>query len=252
MFRIRNFEPPICNFAKGLSVTDIVLGGGVSLFFAYFFYRSVWAIPFMIPFGIVSIGMRKRKQEEKNRCYHLEQFKECILSVEASLQAGYAVENAFIESIRDMKMMFGEHSKIVQELCFIQTGLRNNETLERLLFAMADGSGIPEILEFAEVFSIAKRNSGNVSEVIDLYCVIISQKLEIRQEIQTVLAAKRLEQKVMNVMPFGMVIYLDITNPGYFEMLFHNLTGVVLMSACLAIYVAAYIWSEKIFCKAYE
>ena len=252
MFRIRNLGPPVCKFVKCLTFTDIALGGGVTIFFAYFFYRSTWAIPFMFPFGIFSIGMRKRRQEEKNKYYHLEQFKECILSVEASLRAGYAVENAFVESIRDMKMMFGEHSKIVQELCFIQTGLRNNETLESLLFAMADKSGIPEIIEFAEVFSIAKRNSGNVSGVSDLYSVVISQKTETRQEIQTALAAKRLEQKVMNVMPFGMVIYLDITNPGYFEMLFHNLTGVLLMSACLGIYVAAYIWSEKIFSKAYE
>ncbi len=252
MFRIRSLGPPVCGFVKRMTLADIVWGGGVTLFFAYFFYRSVWAIPFMLPFGILAIHMRREKEEEKRKRYHLEQFKECILSVEASLRAGYAVENAFVESIRDMKMMFGEQSKIVQELWFIQKGLRNNETLEGLLFATAEKSGIPEILEFAEVFSIAKRNSGKVSGVIDLYSVIISQKLETGQEIQTVLAAKRLEQRVMNVMPFGMVLYLDMTNPGYFEMLFHNLTGVVLMSACLGIYVTAYIWSEKIFRKAFE
>ncbi len=252
MFGIKNFVLRVCKYGRGMTFANIVLGGGVTTFFAYFFYRSIWAMPFMLPFGILAIHIRKEKEEERNKCYHLEQFKECILSVEASLRAGYAVENAFVESIRDMKMMFGEHSMIVKELCFIQTGLRNNETLESLLFAMAKESKISEILEFAEVFSIAKRNSGNVSGVIDLYSVVISQKIETRQEIQTVLAAKRLEQKVMNVMPFAMVIYLDTTNPGYFEMFFHNFTGVVLMSACLGIYVAAYIWSEKIFTKAYE
>jgi tight adherence protein B len=88
-----------------------------------------------------------------------------------------------------------------------------------------------------------------VSGVIDLYSTIISQRLENEQEIQTLLASKRMEQRIMNVMPFAMVLYLDITNPGYFAMLFHNLTGVVLMSICLIAYVTAYLWSEKIFSK---
>lgn len=250
MFRIRNLRAQAWEFIRVLSFADVVCGCGITLFFAYFFYRSVWATPFMLPFGIWVIKMRQRKAKEKNKRSYLEQFKECILSVEASLRAGYAVENAFMESIRDMQMMFGEHSRIVRELVFIQKGLRNNETLESLLTAVAEKSGISEICEFAEVFAIAKRNSGKVSDVIDLYSVIIFQKMENQQEIQTVLAAKRLEQRVMNVMPFGMVLYLDITNPGYFELLFHNLKGVVIMSACLGIYVTAFAWSEKIFANA--
>ncbi len=249
MYRIKSLVRPVCEFVKTLSVWDFVKGAGVTIFFAYFFYRSVWAIPFMLPVGVMAIILSQRKKKERDNRYHLEQFKECILSVEASLRAGYAVENAFAESIRDMKMMFGEYSKIVEELLFIQKGLRNNETLETLLLTVAEESENSEIVEFAEVFSIAKRNSGNVSGVIDLYSTIISQRLENEQEIQTLLASKRMEQRIMNVMPFGMVLYLDITNPGYFAMLFHNLTGVVLMSICLIAYVTSFLWSEKIFSK---
>lgn len=251
MYKRRSFMRPVCEFAKMLSVRDLVWGVGITLFFAYFFYRSFWAIPFMVPVGILTIRLRQEKdQKEKNR-YHLEQFKECIISVETSLRAGYAVENAFVESIRDMKMMFGESSRIVGELLFIQKGLRNNETLESLLLAVARESVNGEVAEFAEVFSIAKRNSGNVSGVIDIYSEIISQRLESEQEIQTLLASKRMEQRIMNVMPFAMVLYLDFANPGYFDVLFHNLTGVILMSACLIVYLTAFLWSEKIFNKTY-
>lgn len=251
MYKRKSFMRPVCEFAKTLSVKALVCGVGITLFFSYFFYRSFWAIPFMVPVGILTIRMRQKKeQKEKNR-YHLEQFKECIISVETSLRAGYAVENAFVESIRDMKMMFGESSRIVEELVFIQKGLRNNETLESLLLAVAKGSVNGEVAEFAEVFSIAKRNSGNVSGVIDIYREIISQRLESEQEILTLLASKRMEQRIMNVMPFTMVLYLDFANPGYFDVLFHNFTGVILMSACLIVYLTAFLWSEKIFNKTY-
>lgn len=252
MYRIKNLKLQVYKFASSLSRTNAMLGLGVILFFAFFFYRSAWAIPFMIPFGVMAVLMHQKKEEEKRNRQHLEQFKECILSVEASLRAGYAVENAFVESIRDMKLMYGEQSQIVQELQFLQKGLRNNETLESLLFSITEECPNHEIVEFAEVFSIAKRNSGNVSGVIDLFCGIISQKIASDQEIQTVLASKRLEQKVMNIMPFGMVLYLDITNPGYFSQLFHNLSGVVLMSICLIVYVTAYVWSERILSKAFK
>ena len=65
------------------------------------------------------------------------------------------------------------------------------------------------------------------------------------------MAAKRLEQKVMNVMPFFIVLYLEYTNPGYFDMMYHNLTGIAIMTGCLVVYMAAYGLAEKIFEKTY-
>lgn len=168
-----------------------------------------------------------------------------------SLKAGYAVENAFIESISDMEVMFGMDCQMVVELEKLYRGLHNNETLESLLQDMAGRSGLEEIREFADVFAIAKRNSGNIPETIEMYSKIISGKLELEAEIQTLLAAKQLEQKVMNVMPFLIVLYLEYTNPGYFDMMYHNLFGVAIMSVCLVVYLCAYALSEHILGKAF-
>jgi tight adherence protein B len=69
---------------------------------------------------------------------------------------------------------------------------------------------------------------------------------------QTALAAKRLEQSVMNIMPFAIVLYLNFSNPGYFDMLFHNVSGVLIMTGCLCAYLIAFTWAEHIFMKLYE
>ena len=39
------------------------------------------------------------------------------------------------------------------------------------------------------------------------------------------IAQKKLEQKVMNVMPLFLLFYLDITSPGYLNVLYHNVLG---------------------------
>lgn len=249
---IKNFWLRVCNFCKKLCIGEVLKGFTVMVFFAFFFYRSLWSLPFLLPVGVAFVEWNRQKDIQKQNLDYFEQFKECILSVEASLRVGYAVENAFIESRKDMQMMFGDNCLIVKQLLWIQKGLENNETLEKLLYAVAQDCCNEEFQQFAEVFSIAKRNSGNISGTIEVYSSMIANKLEAMQEMQTALAAKRLEQSVMNIMPFIIVLYLEVSNPGYFDMLFHNLSGVMIMTGCMGVYLFAFAWAERIFMKLYE
>lgn len=226
-------------------------GGASAVFFAFFFYRSIWGLGITIFAGMCFIYWRLRRNRRLRIQRYLEQFKECILSVLGSLKAGYAVENAFLESIPDMEVMYGKTCWIAEELRSIRRGLQNNKTMEKLLEELGEKSNLLEIIEFAEVFVIAKRNSGNIPGTIELYCKIISERLELTAELETLLVAKRLEQKVMSVMPFLIVLYLGYTNPGYFDMMYHNLTGIGVMTGCLIVYMVAYGLAEVIFEKTF-
>lgn len=234
-----------------MALADIGVGLGIAVFFSFFFYRSAWAFPPMLLVGGIFVYWGIQKKRRNGKQLYLEQFKECVLSVLGAIKAGYAVENAFAESIVDMEIMYGKDCWIAKEVRMICRGVRNNKTLEGALIELGRKSGLTEIKEFAEVFAIAKRNSGNIPETIELYSKVISDNLELNAELETLLAAKRLEQKVMNVMPFLIVLYLEYTNRGYFDMMYHNLTGVLIMTACLVVYMTAYALSEKIFEKTY-
>lgn len=230
---------------------EIGTGLGIAVFFSFFFYRSAWALPPMLLVGGIFVYWGMQKKRRKRHQLYLEQFKECVLSVLGSVRAGYAVENAFAESITDMEIMYGRDCWIAKEVRIICRGVRNNKTLEGALAELGKRSGLTEINEFAEVFSIAKRNSGNIPETIELYSKVISDHLELIAELETLLAAKMLEQKVMNVMPFLIVLYLEYTNRGYFDMMYHNPTGIAIMTGCLLVYMAAYVLAEKIFETTY-
>lgn len=233
-------------FAPVERIFGILLCSGVVLFFAIFFYRSILASIVLSPIGFFLFQQLRQQAQEKQRSKLSMQFKECILCVAANLRAGYSAENAFCQSIADMTMLFGEKSLIIEELLWIKQGLQNNFNLEELLLDLGERSGLEDLQEFAEVFAIAKRGGGNLPAIITDAAVILSDKLEMQKEIQVLISGKQLEQKVMSVIPFGIVCYVEITTTGYFDILYGNFVGIAVMSLCLGIYVTAYVMAQKI------
>lgn len=233
-------------FSFAETVVTVLLGTSVVLFLAIIFYRSMLAVIFLSPIEIyVWKNVQKKKINKRKQDLSI-QFKDCIGAVVANLRAGYSVENAFRESLQDIVLLYGESSYMAIELNYIIQGIRNNINLEELLLSLGTRSGITDIREFSEVFAIAKRNGGNMSEILLRTASVINKKMETDREIQILISSKRLEQQIMNVVPFVIIIYISCTSPGFFDVLYHNLVGVCIMTICLLVYLAAYIISTKI------
>lgn len=213
---------------------------------SYLFYRSV------IPFGISLLfaGKFLKRQWEnccKKRRRELEvQFLSGIQAVATSLHAGYSVENAFCDACKELENMYEESDMILQEFRAISHQLHMNRNLEELLKDLADRSGAEDIGNFAEIFAVAKRTGGNLIAIIQNTAWSIGQKEETRREIETVLAAKKLEQRIMSLVPAGILFYVQLVSPGFLDGMYHNVAGVAVMTICLGIYGAAYLWGQKI------
>lgn len=248
----KNCNGPASLCRSDLKVADICIGIGIAVLFSWFFYRSAWVFPLMLVpgGGYLYLAMHERRRSRLRQ--EREQFKECIMSVGASLRAGYAVANAFVESRQDMRMLYGDKSYIVEELRLLEMGLKNSETLEGLLAEWGERSEIGEIGEFADVLAIGKRSGGSISGIIDATSEMISRRVLLEEELETLLAGKRMEQQVMNVMPFVIVLYLEWSSPGYFDMLYEGFTGRAIMSGCLVAYMFAYWFSAQLLRKVYE
>lgn len=231
---------------KGEKPASLLLTLSVIGFFAYFFYRSIWVLPILTPIGIFCYRTIRRKKMERYKEELTVQFRECILALATSLQAGYSAENAFVECEKDMKMMYGPNAPICKELGLIRRGLAINITLEELLHDFAGRSGCEEISQFAQIFSLAKRNGGNMAVIIRSSAAVIGKQIDLRQELRTMLAGKRMELNIMKAMPFGILFYITLGNPGYFDALYHNLFGIAVMTGCLVIYLAAYFLGERV------
>lgn len=245
----KNYGPPDYNEYRFKAKEHILYtaeGLLIAALIGYFFYRSWIACIVLLPIVFVFLQRKKRELAKKQRQDLSVQFKDLILSVSANQKAGYSIENAFRESYKDMVMLYGEEGIICTELRHILTGLDNNVVLEKLLYSLGMRSGLPDVVQFADVFLIAKRNGGNMTDILAKTAAVIEQKTETDKEIQLMIGAKKMEQKIMNMVPFLIIFYISSTSKGFFDVLYHNLIGVIIMTVCLGFYLAAFLLSGRI------
>lgn len=87
-----------------------------------------------------------------------------------------------------------------------------------------------EVQLFVTVFSMAKRSGGDMIQIIRNAVGQISEKIDVKREIETMMAAKQFEFKIMSVVPFAMICYMKISFPAFMEVLYGNILGVIIMS----------------------
>lgn len=234
---VLNAKEVVLYSAQGLLLIGII---------SYFFYRSIWAFLCLSPLLIFFLRLKKRELAQKRKQEINMQSKDAVLAVSANQKAGYSVENAFREAYKDMAMLYGKESHICRELNYISKGLDNNIVLEKLLYDFAIRSHIQDIMQFADVFMIAKRSGGNMTEILSETADTIEQKISVDREIQVLISSKKMEQKIMNVVPFIIIFYIDLTSKGFFDSLYHNLAGIIIMTISLAVYLSALTISKKL------
>lgn len=212
----------------------------------YLFYSSVRAVILVVPIGIWQYrAMRKQKGKEQKRRIAM-QFQSLMEDIVTSLTAGYSLERAFYETKKDLALVYPESAEIFGELDWILSGLECNIPIEELLKDFGERSGNEDIMNFANVIRAAKKSGGNLIHIIQKTVHSITDKMAVEEEITTMIAAKRLEQKIMLVMPYGILGYLRLTNGEFLMVLYHNGMGVCMMTVFLAGIYLAGLWAERI------
>lgn len=213
---------------------------------AFLFYRSIWAFLIGLPAVIWFLKYRKEFYKKRRQQALASQFLSGMQAVAASLVAGYSIETAFEAALYELRNMYAPDALIMREFRYIINQLHMNRSLETLLSGLVYRSGVEDIQNFADIFAAAKRTGGNLVAIIRNTIQCISQKEETRMEIQTCLAAKKLEQNIMSLVPALILAYIQLVSPGFLDGMYHNVAGIAIMSLCLALYALAWYWGRKI------
>ena len=233
-------------FSGAELILNILIGLIIVWAIGHFFYDSYIVSVGLLVFIPLFLRYRRKDYGRKRRDELKLQFKDAVNSISANQKAGYSIENSFREAWHDMILLYGAKSLIVRELDYIRRGLDNNLVLEQMLLDLGNRSGVDDIRQFGEVFAIAKRSGGNLTETINMTAEMIEQKADVEQEIAVMISSRKMESNVMSLVPFFMILYMDISSAGFFDSLYHNIAGIAIMTVCLVIYVAAYLLSQKI------
>jgi tight adherence protein B len=210
------------------------------------FYNSPWAIG---TFPLVLLWLFREKGQtlgERRRKELKLQFKDAVEGIAAALAAGYSAENAVREARRDLQLVYAGSADIVQELSAMERKLDANQTIEAAMEDFAKRSGLEEAETFAEIFAVGKRNGGDLIGIMEDTARTITQIVETERQASMALASRRYEQKVMNLVPFGMILYLRIGCPGFLDPLYGNLAGICVMTGVLGLYLLAWHLGKRL------
>ena len=70
--------------------------------------------------------------------------------------------------------------------------------------------------------------------------------LDAEEEIATAVTEKQLEFQLMSVIPLAIIGYLRITAGTLLEHLYGNITGMIVMTGCLAVYGGCYLYGKRL------
>lgn len=213
---------------------------------AWIFYNTWLAVVPLIPVGIWY--WHEWREECCKRKEHLfrEQFQNGIQILSSLLKAGYSVENAIRETEKDLRPLYQEDSRIRTEFGRMIRELDMNLTAEQVLTAFSKRVNQEDVNNFVTVFAASKRTGGDSISILKETVRIIGGKIETEREIQTILAAKRLEFHVMCVIPLGMIGYMRMAFPEFLNVLYGSVPGVILMTGCMGVYLFAYRLGNRI------
>lgn len=214
---------------------------------AYVFYHSHILCLAALPLSLLYPSIRTRRVIENRKLELGLQFKDLLYSIASSLAAGKSVEVALREAMTDLEVLYPrEDTCILIELRYILHRIEMNETIEAAFADLAHRSGQEDIQSFAEVFYICNRSGGNIVEVIRNTSNMIRDKLEIAQEIKTLLSERKMEQKVLNALPVLMLLLLSATAGEYMAPVFETAAGRVVMTGSILLLAVAYLISRRI------
>lgn len=207
---------------------------------AYLFYERVWALVLLTPLGIHFYRMFVEQEITKKKSEFERQFLDALQSLQAQMNVGYSMENAVREVQRDLFMMYKKNSLIVQEFTYMTRQLGINITAEQVWQEFAERVKLSVVDSFVTVFILSKRSGGDSIAIIRNTVKQLNDRAEVREEIETVITAKRLEFYVMTVIPLGMIFYMKLSFPEFITPLYGTFRGICFMSICLILYFVAW------------
>ncbi len=241
----------------------VLLACGAGAFVGYLFYGGVgtdefgratkvtyiWDLTVMGIFGLFAAKLYlpiRTKQLCIARQNKLKsQFRDMLEAVTTSLGAGKNVQESFLAAYKDLNNQYEQGAYILQELMAINAGLANGINVEKLLADFGGRSGCEDIADFADVFEICFRKGGNIKETVRITYEILSDKMAVAEEIETIVSGSKSQQTLMLFMPIILVALIKMTS-AEFAANFTTPAGLLATTAGVVIFIVSYFVGRKV------
>ncbi len=232
---------------KSEKIFTIVVAAIALFGIGYVFYHSLILSALLALFAVKAPKIRTRQIIDKRKNQLSLQFKDMLYSLSSALSVGKSVETGIRDSLQDLQVIYPDpETDILVELGLILRGLGMNNTIEDMFGQFAERAHLEDIDNFVDIFVTCKRTGGDLIEVMRSTSNTIGDKIEVKQEIETMISGKKYEFNFLMILPVIMVLFLTLTSGDYMTPVFTTIVGRIAMTAAIAIFALAYAVGSKI------
>ncbi|MCM1218153.1 MAG: hypothetical protein NC331_16015 [Lachnospiraceae bacterium] len=236
-----------CNMKTGEHVLAYVICSLIITGIAYLFYHLV-PIAVVMGFG-AGLYLEKMYADStvKKRMTALRlQFRDFLESMSVAARAGNVEVRALESALKDLKISYSAKADIVMEVENILKQYRQGGIeLKHLFEGFADRSGLEDIRSFATIYAVIEGKNDRFGEIVTQTSEIIGDKIEIEQEIHTVVAGAKSETSMMLVMPIVIVAAMSMMGTGFVDALFTTFAGHAAATVALVFFGISYVLATK-------
>ncbi len=212
----------------------------------YDFHKISLFLVLFLPLFVINF---KKNSEEKKCTLMQAQFKDALQYIKNGVDSGEALKNAIKNAANGLKALYGEKSEIAYAFKLMYVKIETGHEIANEFYELGGKLHIREAVEFAELYTILKRNGGNLSEVLAAEIESIRDRINLKREINVTIAEKKGEFNIMLSIPYFILIYLRTFAAELAVPLYNNTKGIVFMTLMLAAYVFLYFAGRTIIRK---
>lgn len=188
----------------------------------------------------------ERVMAERRKAKLEMQFKDMLYSLSASVAAGRQMAQAIVEAEGNLMLMYGREEPIMEELRHMRVNiLENRESDKVLLQDFAMRSHCEDIDNFVQVYVTCRSKGGDLESIIGHAAGVITDKMNIEKEIRVITNQKKTEGRIVALMPFAMLLIMNVFSYSYIEPLYATLMGRLVMTGSFATVCAGVYLMEK-------
>lgn len=215
---------------------------------SWLFFDFSPASAFLISYVPFALKRQNRELERQNKWRLNLSFKDALICMENSLAVGYSPESSVKESLKSLEQLYGKDHEICREFRKMIKQMDLGAGMEEVFLEFGKRSDIGDIKQMADIFAIVKRTGGNLSQVLRQTGNVLQDKIDLKRELHTVIAAKKTEFHMMCAVPYGILLYLKFCAPALSSSLYHNTFGILFMSAAWGAILGLKLLGEHMIC----
>jgi tight adherence protein B len=133
-----------------------------------------------------------------------------------------------------------------QEIDLAIKEMKVGSTLEQALLHMAARVGSRQLDSALSAILIGRQVGGNLPKVLETTAGTLREMRRLEGVVRTKTAEGKMQLWVIGLMPFALLLGLNVLWPGYFDPLTKSVTGYVIIIVCTSCWVASIVLARKV------